>query len=99
MTFEEFEASLKNDLPPQRISIPLKAMWYDAQNNWKQAHLVVQEADEYSGAWVHGYLHRKEGDLANAAYWYSRAGKEMPKKSLEAEWVAITKELIDSEKK
>jgi len=46
------------------------------------------------GAAVHAYLHRKEGDLSNAGYWYARAGRAMPVGTLEAEWRALAEELL-----
>jgi hypothetical protein len=94
MTFEDFKLCLRNDDPPREISAPLKALWYDAQGNWHQAHLIAQEINDYAGAWVHGYLHRKEGDLSNASYWYSRAAKKMPNVSLDEEWEEIAKQLL-----
>ncbi len=36
-----------------------------------------------AGAWVHAYLHRKQGDTSNAGYWYERAGKP-------AAWVSFS---------
>jgi hypothetical protein len=94
MTFEEFKLSLNDNSSPHGINDSLKALWHDAQGNWNRAHLLAQEINDYSGAWVHGYLHRKEGDLANASYWYSRAGKKMPKVPLDEEWEAIAKQLL-----
>ena len=64
----------------------LRALWHDAQGNWQAAHEVAQEVDTRDGAWVHAYLHRGEGDPANAAYWYRRAGKPPCTGPLEAEW-------------
>jgi hypothetical protein len=94
MTFQDFKNSLGKDKPPQGLLAPLEALWYDAQGQWNQAHLLVQDFGGSAGAWVHGYLHRKEGDLSNASYWYSKAGREMPNMSLEDEWDDIAKQLI-----
>ena len=70
-----------DELPPL-----LAALWWDARGNWDQAHQVAQSVETAEGAWVHAYLHRKEGDLANADYWYRRAGRTRPPGTLDAEW-------------
>jgi hypothetical protein len=88
VTFDEFMTSLAESVPP-KISPALVALWHDAKGNWSEAHEVAQEIDDATGAWVHAYLHRKEGDLGNAAYWYRRAGKPIASGSLEEEWRQI----------
>jgi hypothetical protein len=72
----------------------LEALWYDANDNWDKAHSIAQEIDSRDGAWVHAYLHRREGDHGNASYWYHRAGKSVSRMSLEDEWESIAKELL-----
>ncbi|CAH0157335.1 hypothetical protein [Roseomonas sp. CECT 9278] len=67
----------------------LAALWWDARGDWARAHEVAQSVDTAEGAWVHAYLHRKEGDLPNADYWYRRAGKHRPAATLDAEWAEI----------
>lgn len=94
ISFDEFRMSLAYDSPPLGLSEPLVALWYDSKGDWHRAHQTAQELNDATGAWVHAYLHRKEGDLANAAYWYSRAGKPQPKLSLDAEWEQIVKALL-----
>jgi hypothetical protein len=98
VTLEEFRASLTRPEPPPSLSLALQALWWDAQGNWDRAHACAQvnEADP-SAAWVHAYLHRKEGDLANAGYWYRRAGRPVAREELEAEWIAIATALLGSE--
>ncbi|MGK7393992.1 MAG: hypothetical protein ACNS62_05450 [Candidatus Cyclobacteriaceae bacterium M3_2C_046] len=97
MTFYEFKASLQQDQPPAGIKPVIEALWYDAQGDWNKAHLIAQNVEDYTGAWVHAYLHRKEGDLSNASYWYSRSGKKMPDHlTLEQEWESISQELINN---
>jgi hypothetical protein len=88
MTVDEFVASLTNDQPPD-VEPLLAALWQDAKGNWDLAHGLAQDIDTLSGAWVHAYLHRKEGDLANARYWYRRARQQEATDALESEWRRI----------
>lgn len=94
MTLEQFKSSLSSQAPPTGIAGCLAALWYDGKNDWEQAHNIAQDIDTRDGAWVHAYLHRKEGDNGNARYWYSRAGRSMPNQSLEKEWEGIVTELL-----
>lgn len=93
MTVEQFNKTLKNDSPP---SVPneLTALWYDAKDNWDKAHKIVQNVSSEDAAWIHAYLHRKEGDRWNAGYWYNKAGKPMCNTTLEQEWEDIVEELL-----
>ncbi len=94
MERQTFIASLSDATPPSGLSLALQALWHDAKGDWDTAHERAQEQEDRTGAWVHAYLHRKEGDEANAAYWYRRAGKPVATCSLEAEWVAIVDALV-----
>ena len=94
MTLEDFKASLVRSIPPAEIAIPLQALWQDAKGDWNEAHRLVQSMDGADSAWVHAYLHRKEGDLGNAAYWYNCAGRKQSTASLDDEWVQIASELL-----
>jgi hypothetical protein len=94
MTLDEFRASLTHDEPPRQLSLALSALWWDAKNNWKQAHDAAQQDEAPAAAWVHAYLHRKEGDAANAHYWYKRADRNPATGSLEDEWLEITRSLL-----
>lgn len=89
MTVDEFQRSLAEAEPPAGLSAPLLALWWDARGDWHRAHEAAQAGEDADSAWVHAYLHRKEGDLANAGYWYKRAGKVMGKGALEEEWGVI----------
>ena len=71
---------------PEQLSMPLQALWHDGKGDWKTAHDLIDHLDDRAAAHVHAYLHRKEGDLWNAGYWYKRAGKSVPDQSLEEEW-------------
>ena len=76
------------------MNIALAALWWDGKGNWKQAHEVAGQDEGPATAWVHAYLHRKEGDSSNAGYWYSRAGKDPSREPLENEWTQIVEELL-----
>jgi len=82
-------ASLDGAAPPPDLSAPLAALWWAAKGDWDQAHKIVQDESGREAAWVHAYLHRVEGDLGNAGYWYRQAGQPVAKDSLEAEWQRI----------
>ncbi len=94
MTLEEFQASLLRDEPPKQLSVALTSLWWDAKGDWKQAHEVVGQDEGPVAAWVHAYLHRKEGDLSNARYWYKRADKAPAASPLEREWREIAESLL-----
>jgi hypothetical protein len=94
MTLEEFRNSLRHDKPPGGLSLGLTALWWDSKGDWTNAHKSAQLDEGPAGAWVHAYLHRKEGDASNAEYWYQRAGKIPSRKSLTEEWNEITRSLL-----
>ena len=79
---QEFRQSLGRAAPPRGIQPPLKALWHDAKDEWDQAHNIVQQEDDAASAWVHAYLHRKEGDDSNAGYWYRRGNGPLPAERL-----------------
>ncbi len=95
MTVEEFEQSTSSGTPPEGLSPALMALWHDARDDWNRAHAVAQDIDDETGAWVHAYLHRKEGDLGNAGYWYQRAGRRRASGDLTEEWRQIVRALLD----
>jgi hypothetical protein len=94
MNLEEFRQSLLGDGPPQGLSVALAGLWWDAKGDWTKAHESAQQDEGPCGAWVHAYLHRKEGDSSNAAYWYQRAGKPLARASLKDEWLEIAGSLL-----
>ncbi|HZS09840.1 MAG TPA: hypothetical protein VFD58_33750 [Blastocatellia bacterium] len=95
MTFEEFEAALTSDQPPASLTPYLVALWHEKRGDWTTAHKIVQDIDDSRAAWVHAYLHRREGDEGNAQYWYRRAGKSFPAgQSLDEEWESLTRQLL-----
>ena len=94
MEFETFKQSIDNNIPPAEVSVYLLALWYDAIGDWDQAHGLVDSLEDGTACWVHAYLHRKEGDLGNADYWYRKAHKKRPSISLPEEWEMIVKALL-----
>jgi len=95
ITFDDFRQSLAATDPPAGLTPALVGLWWDAKADWKRAHESAQQDEGVEGSWVHAYLHRKEGDQGNAAYWYGRAGKPVCRDSIDAEWVSIAKALLD----
>ena len=94
MTLEEFRSSLKGTVPPAGLPPVLQALWHDGRGDWNAAHEVAQDVPDPDGAWVHAYLHRKEGDAGNAAYWYRRASQPVCRDSLDTEWEAIVRAFL-----
>ena len=94
MNIDDFRNSLAASEPPSHLSLPLAGLWWDAKGDWKRAHECAQEVENSDGAWVHAYLHRKEGDAWNARYWYQRAQKPVATESLDDEWAAIVTALL-----
>ncbi len=94
MDLDSFKASVENDAPPADIDTGLQALWHDAKGNWDTAHTLSQNTPDPEGAWVHAYLHRVEGDQANAGHWYSRAGKPHSQAELPQEWEEIASALL-----
>jgi hypothetical protein len=93
MTLNEFKATLSATAPPD-VPPAVRALWHDARGDWHAAHAVAQDIDDRTGAWVHAYLHRKEGDQGNAAYWYRRANQPVATDPLTAEWERIVTALL-----
>jgi len=94
MEFDQFKSSLSHDQPPSGSNVWLQALWHDAKGNWQQAHELVQDAHSVNGYWIHAYLHRRQGDPGNAAYWYHLAGRPVPNNSLDEEWDIIVTSLL-----
>jgi hypothetical protein len=93
MTPNEFRESLRAPSPPAGLSPALAGLWHDGRGDWDAAHGTVQDATDGDSAWVHAYLHRKEGDLWNAGYWYRRAGRPQASGPLADEWQALVEAL------
>jgi hypothetical protein len=93
MNLATFKASVAKSAPPG-VAPALQSLWWAAKGDWDKAHKIVMEEEGADAAWVHAYLHRVEGDLANAGYWYRTAGKPVAKGELDAEWSAIAAEML-----
>ena len=95
MKLQDFTSSLNESSVPDGLSPYLAALWYEKCGDWNQAHEIVQDLNDPAAAWVHAYLHRVEGDLDNAGYWYRRARRPAASGPLPEEWDAIAAALID----
>jgi len=96
-SLDAFIDTLQSPMPPPGLSRALEALWHDGRGSWDTAHDIAQDVDDETGAWIHAYLHRKEGDLGNAGYWYRRAGRPVASGSLDEEWRAIVTALLIGE--
>jgi hypothetical protein len=94
MTPAALRATLGEAAPSAGLSAPVEALWWAAKGDWDRAHKLAQAAHNADGAWVHAYLHRVEGDLPNAHYWYGQAGRKPSSDRLDAEWNAIAVALL-----
>ena len=94
MDVGEFRGTLQSAEPPVGLSLALQTLWWDGKDDWTRAHECAQQDEGKTGASVHAYLHRKEGDQGNAVYWYNRAGRTPATVSLDAEWDALARELL-----
>lgn len=94
MTFDEFRASTTGPRPPADLTPALLALWHDGRGDWQAAHQLAQDITGPDGAWIHAYLHRKEGDVTNAGYWYRRADRAQCRESLDAEWASIVTAML-----
>ena len=94
MNAKELRESAANAEPPEGLSPALAALWRLARGEWDAAHGLAQSDRGRDGAWVHAHLHRVEGDLANAGYWYRRAGRPASEAPLEDEWEEIATSLL-----
>ena len=94
MKLDAYRKSLSDEAPPAELTGVLKAMWFAAKGDWDKAHDLAQADNSPTGAWVHAYLHRVEGDEGNAGYWYTRAGKPHSTARLQTEWLEIVEALV-----
>ena len=90
----DFKASVAGEAPAAGVAPHLAALWWAAKGDWDAAHRIVQDESSREAAWVHAYLHRVEGDLGNASYWYRQAGQPVAKDALDIEWERIAIALL-----
>ncbi len=95
MDLQKFKDSLSEAQPEDTMNFLLKALWFDAKGDWTKAHDLADGPPGKEAAWVHAYLHRKEGDTWNANYWYRQAGRATPDESLEEEWTQIVQYFLE----
>ena len=99
MNLLEFERTTSRKTPPSGISAMLEALWFVRKGDWGRAHAIVQEHEsEPTSALVHAHLHRIEGDLSNAGYWYRRAGSKTAQITLEEEWRLLTARFLEEKR-
>lgn len=97
MTKEAFQHSLSDAAPPAELDLALQALWWAGKGDWNRAHGCAQQQEgDPRCDYVHAYLHREEGDLGNARYWYRRAGQDFPSVPLQEEWAAIAARLLSA---
>ena len=97
MTLGEFKDTLSKSRPPAGLAPALAALWWAGNDKWDKAHAIVMDDSGRDCAWVHAYLHRVEGDLGNAGYWYRQAQRPVATQSIAAEWDAIANALLKAQ--
>ena len=97
MTLGEFKRTLSTSKPPNGLAPALAALWWAGKDKWDNAHAIVMDEGGKDCAWVHAYLHRVEGDLDNARYWYRQAQRPVPTRPVAAEWDAIAQALLEGQ--
>jgi hypothetical protein len=97
MTLEAFARSISGNKPPAALAPSLQALWWAAKDDWERAHQIVMAHEDRGCAWVHAYLHRREGDLPNARWWYKEAKRPVAAGSLDDEWSAIVQTLLNED--
>jgi len=93
-TLADFKSSLSGDVPPEELSVYSKALWWAGRGNWERSHDLIQNVNDQQAARIHAYLHRFEGDLSNAQYWYSKANTSMPGATIDQEWENLVIQFI-----
>lgn len=89
-----FKESLNQKDPPADLSVYATALWQAGKGNWDKAHDIVQDLPDEDASLIHAFLHRQEGDISNAKYWYAKAGSKMPTSTLEEEWEHLVKNTL-----
>lgn len=95
MNIDGFIETVQQDQPPSGLSETLQSLWWDKKGDWDLAHSIAQEIPTVQGSAVHAYLHREEGVLWNADYWYKRANRKRPDIPLDEEWQQLVEEMLN----
>jgi hypothetical protein len=95
LDFRAFRESIAQTQPPAGLGAAMLALWWDAKGDWDKAHDHAQERDDAAGMRVHAYLHRKEGDQSNAAYWYRRCAAAPSVLTLDEEWEELARTFLE----
>lgn len=95
MNTRDFRESLAAGSPPRGLPPSLRALWHVARGNWNRAHEIVAAQEGRAAARVHAYLHRRQGDIVNADYWYYRAGAKRPHGALDKEWRTLVQQFLN----
>ncbi len=83
---------------PSATDVPLlRAVWHGLRGEWDAAHHIAQEDTSAEGAWVHAWLHRIEGDLGNARYWYRQARRDVAEGDVSEEGKTIAAFLLNAD--
>lgn len=90
----DFKLAIRDAHLPAGLPLHVQALWYDGACDWKTAHDLIDQLTDQRSAHIHAYLHRKEGDIWNADYWYKKAGKTRPQVSLAEEWDMLVQEYL-----
>ena len=94
MNVDKFIKCIEKENRPPQLSETLRSLWWDRKGDWDKAHAIAQQIPTVQGSAVHAYLHREEGVLWNADYWYAQAGRQRPDISLEEEWHQLVEEML-----
>ena len=94
MTVAAFHSSLNETVPPAALTPELRSLWLVRNNRWEEAHAIAQDIPTPDGSWIHALLHLIEGDVGNAQYWFSRAGRPARgSKEIDSEWEKLAAHL------
>ena len=94
-SIELYRDSLSDEAPPANFDPALQGLWWAGKHDWDRAHGCVQQHEgDRRCDWVHAHLHRIEGDLTNAGYWYRQAGQQMATVPTDQEWEQIAVALL-----
>ena len=94
MEYNDFIKLIEKQKPSEKLSGIHLAIFYILKDNWDMAHETVQKLNTAIACQFHAYLHRVEGDMGNADYWYRRADMEPATASLETELSDIIKSVF-----